>query len=117
MDHERFLAEVMQPLRSRQPFAYRPFDCSVMALGQPVQVTPGRLCVVEGAYSMHPSLSQDYDLSAFLQINPELQQQRILQRNGPAMLRRFTEEWIPLEQLYFRQLNVQDRCTLTLCVD
>lgn len=114
VDYERFLAEVLLPLRSRQPFSYRPFSCHTMTLGEPVSVVPERLCIVEGAYSMHPALAEEYDLSVFLQISPEEQADRILHRNGEKLLQRFLTEWIPLEQRYFDQCSVKQRCTLIL---
>lgn len=115
VDRERFLAEVLDPLtRGDVSFAYRVFDCSRMELGESITVEPGRLCVVEGAYSMHPALAGAYDLSVFLEIDPDEQARRILLRNGESMQQRFLNEWIPLEHAYFDQLRVKERCTLIL---
>lgn len=114
VDYERFFQEVLLPLRSRAPFSYRPFSCRSMCLGEPVQVTPGQLCIVEGAYSMHPALAAEYDLSAFLRIAPDIQAERILRRNGPEMFSRFQKEWIPLEERYFSACRVEERCTLVI---
>ena len=114
VDYERFKEEVLLPLRNRTPFAYRPFSCSTMTLAEPVHVLPKQLCVVEGAYSMHPTLADDYNASVFLQIQPDKQAERILQRNGPVMQQRFLNEWIPLEMRYFEHCKVQERCTLTI---
>ena len=114
VDYERFKKEVLLPLRSRKPFSYRPFSCSTMTLDEPVAVIPKRLCIVEGAYSMHPTLADDYDGSVFLQIQPELQAERILKRNGPVMQQRFLKEWIPLEKRYFDHCKVPEHCTLTI---
>lgn len=75
---------------------------------------PGRLNIVEGAYSMHPELAAQYDLSVFLQVEPELQRRRILRRNSPEQAERFFTDWIPLEAKYFAAMHPADRCTLTL---
>jgi hypothetical protein len=114
VDYERFKEEVLLPLRNRTPFSYRPFSCSTMTLDEPVHVNPKQLCVVEGAYSMHPALADDYDASIFLQIQPELQAERILKRNGPVMQQRFLKEWIPLEHKYFDHTDVPGRCDMIL---
>lgn len=116
VDYERFLDEVLLPLRSREAFCYRPFSCRSMALGEAVRVIPTPLCIVEGAYSMHPALAAEYDLSAFLQIAPDTQAERILRRNGAEMQRRFLQEWIPLEEKYFSACNVKERCTMVIAV-
>ena len=114
VDYERFREEVLLPLRSRQPFSYRPFSCRNMTLADPVRVEPGQLCVVEGAYSMHPTLAGEYDLSAFLHIPPQIQAERILHRNGPVMQQRFLNEWIPLEMRYFQHCQVPERCSMII---
>ena len=114
VDYERFREEVLEPLAAGKAFAYRPFSCSSMALGEPVSVTPGILSIVEGAYSMHPTLESFYDLSVFLRIDPQQQAARILRRNGAQMQKRFLEEWIPLEQLYFGAFGTEKRCSMTL---
>ena len=114
VDYERFLGEVLLPLRQREPFCYRPFSCRSMTLGEAVAVTPTALCIVEGAYSMHPALAGYYDASAFLSIDPEKQAARILKRNGPDMQKRFLEEWIPLERLYFDAYGTRARCSMVI---
>jgi len=105
---------VLLPLQKGEPFSYRVFDCSVMDFGKSVQVTPRRVNVVEGAYSMHPALAPYYDLSVFVTISPDTQRERILRRNGERMLRRFLDEWIPLEMHYFTATQAAQRCTLRI---
>ena len=104
VDYERFLAEVLVPLQTGKPFAYCPFDCGSFTLGQPVEVQPKRLNIVEGTYCLHPYFGEAYDLKVLLTVSEEQQRQRILQR--PAFLHaRFFEEWIPMENRYFGQLS------------
>jgi len=114
VDYERFLDEVLKPLSVGKPFAYRPFLCADMSLGEPVSVAPKQLNIVEGAYSMHPTLEKYYDASVFLAIDPERQAARILTRNGAAMQKRFLEEWIPLEHLYFDACDTKARCGMVI---
>ena len=114
VDYERFLNEVMKPLSAGRPFDYRPFSCSTMSLSDPVSVMPKQLNIVEGAYSMHPVLEKYYDASVFLSIEPERQAARILIRNGPALQKRFLEEWIPLEQRYFDACDTKARCSMVI---
>ena len=100
VDYERFAAEVLAPLKAGEAFSYRPFDCSSFTLGQPVEVTPKQLNIVEGTYSLHPYFGAPYDLKIIRTVSEELQRQRILER--PAFLhQRFFEIWIPMENRYF----------------
>ncbi len=65
VDHERFLAEVGAHLRTGKPFSFQRYDCGTQRLCPPVRITPTRLTVVEGSYSMHPSLRRLYDAAVF----------------------------------------------------
>ena len=81
---ERFYKEVLLPLKTIQPFSYRPFDCKTFTLSEPVAVAPKRLNIVEGSYSHHPYFGNPYDLKILLTVDEETQRQRILER--PAFL-------------------------------
>lgn len=114
VDFERFEQEVLIPLAHGEAFTYRKFDCSTMSLGKAVSVTPKKLNITEGAYSLHPRLKDAYRISVFLDSDPETQRARILARNGAKMLERFTNEWIPLENRYFESTGVRERCDIIL---
>ena len=66
VDRERFLEEVLIPLREGRPIDYRRFDCATFTIAPPQRIKAGTLNIVEGAYSMHPDLAPYYDLSVFL---------------------------------------------------
>ena len=117
VDRERFLAEVLTPLRRGEAVDYRRYDCGSGTLLPPVRVVPTPLTVVEGAYSMHPDLADAYGLSVFLDIDPARQRERILRRNSPAHAARFFSEWIPMEHRYFEVHRPKERCTMTLTVE
>ncbi len=112
MERERFREEICEKLRENKPFSYRPFNCSAMALGTPVEVQPKKINILEGAYCMHPELREYYDIKVFLSVSPAEQSTRILERNGGFMLRRFLEEWIPMENAYFAGMKVREACDL-----
>ncbi len=114
VDRERFEREVLIPLSRGSDVTYRKYDCSTGAFSEPVTVSPKKLVIVEGAYSTHPSLFGYYTLSVFLNIGSEKQRERILKRNSPALAKRFFEEWIPLENIYFEKTAVRNRCDLII---
>ncbi len=114
VDWERFLSEILEPLSRGETVRFRKFDCSSMSLRPPEHISPENLVIVEGAYSMHPALERFYDLSVFLDISPALQRKRIRKRNTPELVKRFFEEWIPLEQTYFTQTNIRQRCNMSI---
>ena len=113
VDYERFNVEVLLPLKSGKPFSYRPFDCSTFQLTDPVVVSPKKLNIIEGTYSLHPYFGKVHDLKILLTITPELQRERVLQR--PTFLhKRFFEEWIPMENRYFDGFGIPENCDLVI---
>lgn len=112
VDYERFLEEVLLPLKTGETFSYRPYDCGTGSLKPPVQVTPKPVTIVEGTYSHHPYFGDVYDLRIFLTVSPEVRRRRILER--PVFLhRRFFEEWIPMEQRYFQTFAIEENCHIS----
>ncbi len=116
VDRERFLQEVLLPLSRGETVRYRRYDCATGAMEESKPMNATALTVVEGAYSMHPELRGQYDLSVFLSITPQLQRQRILVRNSPEMQQRFFETWIPMERRYFEAMHIEEACDLVFPV-
>ncbi len=110
VDRERFLEEVLLPLSRGEVISYRKFNCSTMSIEKAIEVLPEKLTVIEGAYSMHPDLQNYYDYSVFLDIDGDFQKKRIEKRNTPKLAKRFFDEWIPLERIYFKKMKVASRC-------
>lgn len=112
MDYVRFEDEVLNGIQSGKEFQYRAYDCGQMSLGEHVPVTPKKLNIIEGSYSLHPTLADHYDLKIFLQIDIKEQSARILKRNGAVMHKRFLDEWIPMENRYFTEMKIMEQCDL-----
>ena len=115
-DRERFYDEIIASLKKNEAVSYRPFDCSSQTLGECITVPSSRLTIVEGVYSTHPYFGKYYDFSVFLDIDPEFQKKRIEKRNSPALAKRFFEEWIPLENTYFKKTEIMSRADLVIPV-
>ena len=116
IDRERFATEILLPLERNKAVCFRRFDCGTQTLGEPIEIAPKPLTVVEGVYSTHPYLSRYYDLALFLDIAPDLQRKRIEARNTPFFAKRFFEEWIPLEERYFEGADVKARADMIIPV-
>ncbi len=113
LDRERFRKEICEEVRKGRSFSYQPFDCSIMQAGKPVEVQPKKVNIFEGAYSMHSDLRDYYDVKVFLSIPPKAQEAKVLERSGGLMLRRFLEDWIPKENVYFGEMKVKENSDLT----
>ena len=111
--HERVVEEVLLPIKKKKKGAYRPFDCQRQTYQKEVPLGHGPLYIIEGSYSLHPALLPFYDFTLFLTLPYEVQKARILARNGEMMLKRFVQEWIPLEEAYFSHFKTQEQVDYT----
>lgn len=110
VDRERFKKEVLDPLKNQQDVLYRPIDCSSMSISEGTVYPYKPINIIEGSYSCHPELIDDYDMTIFLDIDESLQYKRIEERNGKEALNMFINKWIPLEEKYFSSFDIQNHC-------
>lgn len=110
-DRERFLSEVLIPAVSGENVYYRPFDCKAMKVLEAQIIHPEKIIIVEGAYCCHPELWDYYDRRVFFTVSPEEQISRIRKRNGD-MAKMFIDRWIPLEERYFSEFGIAQRCDI-----
>lgn len=112
VDRERFLKEVLLPVTAHDPVYLRRYDCRTQTLCPAVVVTPAQRVIVEGSYALHPLLRPYYDLKIRLCVDPAVQRERILQREG-ANAERFFSLWLPMEDAYFASLE-QDAADIVI---
>lgn len=113
VDRERFLEEVLLPLTEQRPVTYRRFDCSTQTLLPAVTVEPKARVIIEGSYALHPLLRPHYDLRILLRIDPAIQRERVLLREGAERAETFFSLWLPLEDAYFASLE-QDAADIVI---
>lgn len=114
LDRERLKEEVLSPLKEGKPVSFQRFDCSVMRLGEVIDINPQELVTVEGSYSLHPELREFYDLKIFLDVPYEEQLKRIEERSGKEKLQVFIDRWIPLEERYFTGCGVAESADIRI---
>ncbi|MBE5921862.1 MAG: hypothetical protein E7269_03810 [Lachnospiraceae bacterium] len=110
VDHERFLEEVLKPISAGKSFSYRPFDCKRQKLAEPISINPCAINIIEGSYSCHQKLWDYYDLRLFLTVDSQEQLRRIIIRDGVEKAELFRRQWIPLEERYFAEYKIAERC-------
>ena len=112
VDRERFLEEVLIPLKKGEKIRYRRFDCKSFRFQPEIVMEPKRINIIEGSYSMHPLLADYYDFGIFLEIDSEQQKKRIEKRNSKELAQLFFDMWIPMEEKYHKGMGVKERCSL-----
>lgn len=113
---ERFLEELLLPLSRGQEGLLRPFNCHTQSILPGKPVPPTSPILVEGSYALHPALREMYQLRIFLALSQETQRERLTARNA-SLYPRYEKEWIPLEEAYFKETEVEKDCHMILTSD
>ena len=111
--YERAEAQLFRPLSRGEGVTYAPFDCSTFTLGKAVHVPFKRLNIMEGSYSVHPTLAPYSTVKIFLTCDPKRQLRR-LEGRDPALLADFQTRWIPMEEAYFKAFAIEKQCDVTV---
>ena len=107
MDLIRLRDEALRPAYEGQPVLYRAYSCRAGAY-QPVQELAAQpLVILEGSYSHHPLLAPYEDFRVFMTCSDAEQTRRLQAREGDRYPD-FAARWIPLEEAYFTQHNIED---------
>lgn len=110
MDLQRLRSEVLLPARRGEDIQYRAYRCSEGAFLPPELLPAQPLTVVEGSYSLHPTLRDCYHKTAFLSCAPDIQARRLAKREGSHYFA-FVDTWVPLEEQYIRACSPDQICT------
>ena len=107
MDIQRLRNEVVAPARAGQAFSYQAYSCREGAYLPPRPLGSAPLVIMEGSYSHHPLLAGYETLRVFVTCTKAEQTRRLQAREG-ARYADFAARWIPLEEAYFTQHNIED---------
>ena len=113
---ERLRTEVLSPLCAGKKVSYCPYDCHADRFLSPQKLVPALPTLIEGSYSCHPGLRLFYNCCVFLDITPDRQRERLLQRN-PESFEAFKNMWIPREEYYFKHCEIRSHCDLVLLAE
>lgn len=112
-DSERFYDEVYSHLDD-SAIEYGIFSCGKQAVTERRRLERGKMLVVEGVYSLLPSMRDRYDIKLFFDTDPATQRDRIILRGGSRLYERYENEWLPLEERYFALLDPESVCDIRI---
>lgn len=113
IDFERLVSEILIPIKNGKQYIYSKYSCQNGSFSEGMKVNPQKITVVEGSYSCHPNVFPYYDLHIFLDIDSETQRERVILRNADKA-DVFFRKWIPLEEKYFSEYNIKNKCEIVL---
>jgi len=111
-DWDRFAAQLTVPLLADRPAHYQVWDWDRDAGGEWVDVPPGGLVVVEGVSSTRAQVAVPWDLTVWVEAPRDVRLERALERDGPDMIRRWLDDWMPSEEAYAARERPQERVDL-----
>jgi uridine kinase len=109
VDMERFSVEALDYILESKAFSYQPFDCKKQNFGETIHIPESDIYIIEGVYSC--LFAEHFCLKVFMSVSEQEQFSRLEKRN-PAMVDKFRQEWIPMEEKYFDFFNVEELCDL-----
>lgn len=113
--YERFNDEIATPLSTHaDELEWQIFDCSIGNYSETRRIKTPRLTIVEGSYSLHPTLGRYADITAYLYLPESIQAERIRDRNG-AYAEAFFQKWIPLENAYANAFGIKSSADIAIC--
>ena len=115
MDFDQVINTILQPYKEEGEVCYIPYDCHSDKFMQQVDIDINEILILEGSYSSHPSLEKFVDLKIFVDIDEDLQLERLKKRN-PNTYDKFLSMWVPFENNYFKELDIKNKSDLVLSV-
>jgi len=110
----RLREEVLHPFHQEIVSVHQLLDLNTHQLSDSIETKYKPITVIEGAYSMHPYLEKEYHLKIFMKTSYLEQIRRIYRRNGIKRLVKFITKWIPMENTYFRDLNIAKQADIVI---
>jgi uridine kinase len=112
--YERVIEELLEHIND-DVISFQKFDCTSQKLASPEKAKLSDIVIIEGVYSQQNLLRNYYDINVFVTIDSDLQKDR-LKKRSLKMYNRFIKEWIPLEEIYFLQQNIERRADVIISV-
>ena len=113
-ERERFVTQVLEPLRAGRPGRYQRWDWSSDAGAEWHDVAVGVPVVLEGVSSTDVRTGVPWDVRVWVEADREVRLARALERDGPAMLARWLDDWMPSEERYAAAQRPRDRADLVV---
>jgi len=108
----RLREQLLVPLLDGRPARYQVWDWDRDVGGAWVDVPPGHVVVVEGVSSTRAEVGAPWDLTIWVDAPRSVRLQRALERDGPELMPRWLDDWMPSEEAYAARERPQERVDL-----
>jgi uridine kinase len=113
-DWGRMESQLLAPLRAGLDARYQRWDWARDEGAEWHDVPPGVPVVIEGVSSTRREVDAPWALQIWIDAPLEARLDRALQRDGPEMMQRWLEDWIPSEDEYVAREHPEQRVDLVV---
>lgn len=99
-DYERFREHFLGPLLAGRPARYQRWDWPTDTAAECHEVQPGAMIVCEGVSATRPEVGAPWAVTVWVDTPREMRLERALERDGPEMMGRWLDDWMPSEQAW-----------------
>ncbi len=99
-EHERFLAEVYEPLAAGQEARYRRWHWTSVEPGEEFVVPTGVPVVAEGVHMLDQAVAIPWDVRVWVDVDRDVRLDRAKAREGGARWACWSTNWMPREDAY-----------------
>jgi hypothetical protein len=113
-DYGRFRSDVVAPLLAGRTARYQRFDWPTETLAEWHELEPGHVIVTEGVSSTRPETGVPWALTVWVEAPRDVRLQRALDRDGPELMPRWLDDWMPSEDAWAARAHPLDWIDLVI---
>jgi hypothetical protein len=113
-DWARFVAQVRDPLRAGRAARYQIWNWDQNLPGAWQDIPAAVPVIVEGVSCTRREVGIDWDVQLWVEAPRDVRLARALRRDGPALLPRWLNDWMPSEERYAARERPEERVDLII---
>jgi uridine kinase len=107
-DFDRFRTDLVAPVLANSSTRYQRFDWPSGSLAEWHEIHPGGVLVIEGVSATRPETGVPWALTVWVDAPREVRLERALERDGPELMPRWLEDWMPSEDAWAARASPLD---------
>lgn len=114
IDFNKIKETIIEPTLNHENVIYQPFDIKLHKHLMEIEMKYSRINIIEGSFSLHPKIIDNYQYKIFFKIKPIKQYIRIVKRSGFKKSFQFIKRWIPNENIYNKSLKIDEKANIII---
>lgn len=112
INYELINTSIINNINKKLSISYKPFNFKTHSHLDAITVNYKKINIIEGSFSMHPKLINNYEYMIYMKVGFIKQRYRIYKRSGLKRLIKFIKIWIPNENKYNKALEISKKANI-----